>query len=54
MFTAVDYQEELKKLDASLIKMREDAIKDVMESIQNLRANYCMLHTPSMWAFIGM
>lgn len=34
--------------------MREEAIKDVMESVQNMRANYCMLHTPSMWAFIGL
>ncbi|XP_061164855.1 uncharacterized protein LOC133173822 [Saccostrea echinata] len=51
--TKVDYQEEIRKLDAELIKMREEAIKDVMESVQNLRANYCMLHTPSMWAFIG-
>lgn len=49
----VDYKEELRKLDSHLIKMREEAIKDVMESVQNMRANYCMLHTPSMWAFIG-
>lgn len=33
--------------------MREEAVKDEMESVQNLRANYCMLHTTSMWAFIG-
>uniref|UniRef100_K1PRM0 Integrator complex subunit 9 n=1 Tax=Magallana gigas TaxID=29159 RepID=K1PRM0_MAGGI len=51
--TAVDYKEELRKLDSHLIKMREEAIKDVMESVQNMRANYCMLHTPSMWSFIG-
>lgn len=50
----VDYKEELRKLDSHLIKMREEAIKDVMESVQNMRANYCMLHTPSMWAFIGL
>lgn len=49
----VDYKEELRKLDLLLIKMREEAIKDVMESVQNMRANYCMLHTPSVWAFIG-